>query len=56
MATIKLAPTRRARAAIAAVLLSAGVGGTLALMPGADPVPDDVALAVTVLVKPWEGR
>ena len=56
MATIKLAPTRRARAAIAAVLLSAGVGGTLALMPGAAPVPDDVALAVTVLVKPWEGR
>lgn len=56
MATIKLAPTRRARAAIAAVLLSAGAGGTLALMPGAAPVPDDVALAVTVLVKPWEGR
>lgn len=56
MATIKLAPTMRARAAIAAVLLSAGAGGTLALMPGAAPVPDDVALAVTVLVKPWEGR
>ena len=56
MATIKLAPTKRARAAIAAVLLSAGAGGTLALMPGAAPVPDDVALAVTVLVKPWEGR
>lgn len=56
MATIKLAPTRRARAAIAAVLLSAGAGGTLALMPGAAPVPDDMALAVTVLVKPWEGR
>ncbi|MCM5557342.1 lysozyme [Pleomorphomonas sp. JP5] len=56
MPTIKLAPTRRARAAIAAVLLSAGAGGTLALMPGAVPVPDDVALAVTVLVKPWEGR
>jgi len=56
MATIKLAPTRRARAAIAAVLLSAGAGGTLALMPGAAPVPDDVALAVAVLVKPWEGR
>ncbi|CAI9417370.1 hypothetical protein ANOBCDAF_03960 [Pleomorphomonas sp. T1.2MG-36] len=56
MPTIKLAPTRRARAAIAAVLLSAGAGGTLALMPGAAPVPDDVALAVTALVKPWEGR
>jgi len=56
MVTIKLVPTRRARAAIAAVLLSAGAGGTLALMPGAAPVPDDVALAVTALVKPWEGR
>ena len=56
MATIKLTPTRRARAAIAAVLLSAGAGGPVALMPGAAPVPDDVALAVNVLVKPWEGR
>lgn len=56
MARIKLAPTKRARAAIAAVMLSAGAAGTLALTPGAAPVPDDVALAVTVLVKPWEGR
>ncbi|PKR87414.1 glycoside hydrolase [Pleomorphomonas diazotrophica] len=56
MATIKLTPSKRARAAIAAVVLSAGAAGTLALMPGAAPVPDDVALAVTVLVKPWEGR
>lgn len=56
MATIKLAPTTRARAAIAAVIVAAGAGGTLALMPGTAPVPDDVALAVTVLVKPWEGR
>lgn len=56
MATIELSPTRRARAAIAAVVLAAGAGGTVALMPGATPVPDDVALAVDVLVKPWEGR
>lgn len=56
MATIKLSPTRRARAAIAAVILAAGAGGTVALMPGVAPVPDDVALAVDVLVKPWEGR
>ncbi|WP_026793007.1 lysozyme [Pleomorphomonas oryzae] len=56
MATIKLSPTRRARAAIAAVVVAAGAGGTVALMPGAVPVPDDVALAVEVLVKPWEGR
>jgi len=56
MATIKLAPTRRARAVIAAFMLAAGAGGTVALMPSASPVPDDVALAVDVLVKPWEGR
>lgn len=56
MATIELSPTRRARAAIAAVVLAAGVSGTVALMPGVAPVPDDVALAVEVLVKPWEGR
>lgn len=56
MATIKLSPTRRARATIAAVALAAGAGGTVALMPGTAAVPDDVALAVEVLVKPWEGR
>lgn len=56
MATIKLSPTRRARAAIAAVVLAAGAGGAVTLMPGATPTPDDVALAVDVLVKPWEGR
>ena len=56
MTTIKLSPTRRARAAIVAVLLAAGGSGTVALMPGAPTVPDDVALAVNVLVKPWEGR
>lgn len=56
MATIKLSPTRRARAALAAAVLAAGAGGTVALMPGIAPVPDDVALAVETLVKPWEGR
>ncbi|MBS1164573.1 MAG: lysozyme [Proteobacteria bacterium] len=56
MATLKLAASKRARAAIAAVVLAAGASGTVALMPGASPVPDDVALAVDVLVKPWEGR
>jgi len=56
MAKIKLTASRRARAAIAAVVLAAGAGGTLALAPGAAPVPDDVALAVESLVKPWEGR
>lgn len=56
MATIKLGPTKRARAAIAAVILAAGASGTVVLMPGAEPVPDDVVLAVEVLVKPWEGR
>lgn len=56
MTTLKLTASKRARAAIAAVVLAAGAGGTLALYPGATPVPDDVALAVDVLVKPWEGR
>lgn len=56
MATIKLAPTRRAQGAIAAFVLAAGAGGMVALSPRASPVPDDVALAVDVLVKPWEGR
>ncbi|PIO96306.1 lysozyme [Pleomorphomonas carboxyditropha] len=56
MATVELAPSKRARAAIAAVVLAAGAGGTVALISGAKPVPDDVALAVEVLVKPWEGR
>lgn len=56
MVTIDLAPTRRARAVLAAVVLAAGASGTVALMPGSTPVPDDVALAVQVLVKPWEGR
>ncbi|WP_026793149.1 lysozyme [Pleomorphomonas oryzae] len=54
--TAKLTATKRARTAIAAVVLAAGAGGTVALMPGSSPVPDDVALAVDVLVKPWEGR
>ncbi|SCM80016.1 Lysozyme [uncultured Pleomorphomonas sp.] len=56
MATVKLAPSKRAKAAIAAIVLAAGASGTVALFPGEKPVPDDVALAVQVLVKPWEGR
>lgn len=55
MATIKLSPSKRARAAIAAIA-AAAIGGMVYLFPGAPPVPDDVALAVQVLVKPWEGR
>ena len=56
MATLRITASKRARAAIAAVALAASAGGTVLLMPGASPVPDDVALAVGVLVKPWEGR
>lgn len=56
MATIKLTSTGRARAAIAGVVAAAGIGGSVVLFPGSQPVPDDVALAVEVLVKPWEGR
>lgn len=55
MPTSKLRPTKRASVAIGAVA-AAAIGGYVALFPGAAPVPDDVALAVTVLVKPWEGR
>ncbi|WP_029073586.1 lysozyme [Kaistia adipata] len=49
----KLAPSKRGKAAIAAVLAVA-VGG-LVTMSG-ERVPDDVALAAQFLVKPWEGR
>ncbi|MBB4952780.1 GH24 family phage-related lysozyme (muramidase) [Agrobacterium vitis] len=52
----KLKVSKRAKTAIAAIVFAAGAGGTLALFPGQKPVPDDVALAVKVLVQPWEGR
>jgi len=52
--TIKLASSRRAKAAIAAVT-GAAIGGMVALFPGMQPVPDDVALAIESLVMPWEG-
>ena len=51
----KLVKTRRATAALSA-FGALVVGGMVAMFPGEKPVPDDVALAVTVLVKPWEGR
>lgn len=51
----KLRPTRRASAAIAAVV-AAAVGG-YAVLPGSGVrAPDDVVLAATYLNKPWEGR
>ncbi|WAC26446.1 lysozyme [Ancylobacter sp. SL191] len=54
MAPSKLRPTRRAGAAIAAVV-AASVGGYV-LLPGGDKVPAPVALAMENLVQPWEGR
>lgn len=51
----KLVPSKRAKAAIAAVV-AASVGGYVSLFPGQAPVHDDVALAVQATVKPWEGR
>lgn len=55
MPTKPLRPTKRAAAALAAVV-AASVGG-YAIMPGTSVrVPDDVLLASTYLVRPWEGR
>lgn len=54
MPTQKIRSSKRAKAAIAAVV-AASIGGTVAIF-GGTRVPDDVALAVTALVQPWEGR
>lgn len=54
MAPSNLRPTKRAGAAIAAVI-AASVGGYV-LLPGGDKVPPAVALAMDTLVQPWEGR
>lgn len=55
MPTKPLRPTKRAAAALAAVI-AVSVGG-YAIMPGTgERVPDDVLLATTYLVRPWEGR
>ncbi len=51
----KLVKTKRATAALSA-FGALVVGGMVAMFPGEKPVPDDVALAVQELVKPWEGR
>lgn len=51
----KIRPSKRAGAALAAVM-AATVSGYVALFPGEKPVHDDVALASTYLVQPWEGR
>ena len=50
----KLRPSKRAGAAISAVM-AATVGGFV-MLSGGQKVPDDVALAATYLVSPWEGR
>jgi GH24 family phage-related lysozyme (muramidase) len=48
--------SKRAKAAIAAIVALAAAGGGYVAMSSGDRVPDDVALAATYLVKPWEGR
>ncbi|MGY6251697.1 lysozyme [Bosea thiooxidans] len=48
--------SKRARAALAAVAALAALGGGLVTMSDGTRVPDDVALAATYLVSPWEGR
>jgi lysozyme len=49
----RLAATPRGKAAIAGIV-AASIGGMVAFW--GQPVPDDVALAATYLVQPWEGR
>ena len=50
----RITSTPRGRAAIAAVVLAAA--GTGYVLYRGTQVPDDVALAATALVVPWEGR
>lgn len=54
----RLTPSKRAKAAIAAVVAaSTSIGGVLYVVrPGEPPVPAAVELAAKALVKPWEGR
>jgi GH24 family phage-related lysozyme (muramidase) len=54
----RLTPSKRAKAAIAAVVAaSTSIGGALYVVrPGEPPVPAAVELAANALVKPWEGR
>ncbi|MDX3805144.1 MAG: hypothetical protein QHC89_01820 [Bosea sp. (in: a-proteobacteria)] len=48
--------SKRAKTAIAAIVALAAAGGGYVTMSSGDRVPDDVALAATYLVSPWEGR
>ena len=54
----RLTPSKRAKAAIAAVVAaSTSIGGVLYVVrPGEPPVPAAVELASNALVQPWEGR
>jgi len=54
MALSRLKVTPRAVKAIAGVV-ALSVAGSVALFPGQAPVHDDVALAIKMLVVPWEG-
>lgn len=48
--------SKRAKTAIAAVVALAAAGGGFVVMSSGERVPDDIALAATYLVSPWEGR
>lgn len=52
----KLRPTKRAKAAIAAVLATAAAAGGYIMLPDGERVPPSVVLAMDTLVRPWEGR
>lgn len=52
----KLRPSKRASAAIAAVLAAATATGGYVLLPTGEKVPPAVALAADTLIKPWEGE
>jgi GH24 family phage-related lysozyme (muramidase) len=54
----KIVPTRRAKAAIAAVVAAFSAGGAAYVQYGAPTAdtPPAVTLAIKELIKPWEGR
>lgn len=51
----KIVATKRGKAAIAAALIAASVGGWQARPYSADNPPPAVVLATDALIKPWEG-
>lgn len=54
MATLRIWSSKRAKSAIASIMALASV--TIGGVRYVNQVPDDVVLATTVFVKPWEGE